>query len=432
MATRRWAGVAVALGLPLLASLGGCGADTLAGGPMAAAGSDGGAVADAAAQPDGQAGVGQGGDGRAQALACDNDLECLAHLVASPCAKPRCSAGQCRVELVPKGTACAPTGLEPAACQQTVCNGEGSCVFEDRPDGTSCGEGPCGEACLAGKCVPGGAADDGNPCTTTACVNGQIQHLPVVGQDVVCQDAKWCVGKGVCAHGTCVAPKVLCDDGVACTVDFCQPGKGCVHLADDTLCPGDGACTTGVCDAALGACKTGPKAAGSPCDDGNVCTKGELCDGVGGCSGGNNGCACGKDTDCTLATPCAPQACVAGVCVVAKPVVCAQSGGACVKAVCSDATGTCVSQATKAGTPCDDGDPCTLKTACQQGVCAVQVLGVCDDGNPCTQDGCTPGSGCSATPWAGAAGACDDGDACTSDACNGGACRHAAIPGCQG
>lgn len=77
------------------------------------------------------------------------------------------------------------------------------------------------------------------------------------------------------------------------------------------------------------------------------------------------------------------------------------------------------------GTPCDDGDACTVHDACTSGVCIGSGLPDLDDGNPCTRDGCDPISGevtHDPAPMDGSA--CDDGDVCsTGEQCQGGLCR---------
>ena len=65
----------------------------------------------------------------------------------------------------------------------------------------------------------------------------------------------------------------------------------------------------------------------------------------------------------------------------------------------------------KTGTPCDDGDVCTVNDSCITGFCSGQPLD-CDDNNPCTLQYCQPLSGCVTETIQGA---CDDDDECTED-----------------
>lgn len=124
-------------------------------------------------------------------------------------------------------------------------------------DGSVCGDGllraDLGEECddgntAAGDCCDGacaietGSCDDGDPCTTgDSCVVGE------------------------CTGGT----PVSCDDGIACTVDSCDPATGCVATPDDSACSDGFACTADVCDVGTG-CASEPDDA--LCDDADLCT----------------------------------------------------------------------------------------------------------------------------------------------------------------
>ena len=46
------------------------------------------------------------------------------------------------------------------------------------------------------------------------------------------------------------------------------------------------------------------------------------------------------------------------------------------------------------GTPCDDGNACTVGDTCYGGYCIAGPLRNCNDGNPCTIDSCVAYSGC--------------------------------------
>ena len=72
------------------------------------------------------------------------------------------------------------------------------------------------------------------------------------------------------------------------------------------------------------------------------------------------------------------------------------------------------------GSPCDDGDACTVNDTCLVGFCFGQPVD-CDDDSPCTVEGCSPVSGCTYGP---ATGPCSDDDPCTDgDTCGGGICN---------
>ena len=125
------------------------------------------------------------------------------------------------------------------------------------------------------------------------------------------------------------------------------------------------------------------------CNDTDICTSGDVCDGKGLCKGAPRSCADGN--------PCTSDACV--------PATAKQPGG-------------CVSLPNTLA--CTDGSVCTLQDACSDGACKPGAVLDCDDGNACTLDVCAAKSGCAAVPTAGS---CDDGDPCTvSDACKNAAC----------
>ena len=47
----------------------------------------------------------------------------------------------------------------------------------------------------------------------------------------------------------------VCDDGLDCTFDFCDPNTGqCVHISIDSNCDDGDPCTQDICDPASGGC----------------------------------------------------------------------------------------------------------------------------------------------------------------------------------
>jgi hypothetical protein len=82
------------------------------------------------------------------------------------------------------------------------------------------------------------------------------------------------------------ASVALCDDGVSCTFDACDPDAGCSYTADDAQCDDGNVCTLDLCDP-LSDCEWAPLP--GPCDDGDECTEGDFC--VGGeCEPGEDAC----------------------------------------------------------------------------------------------------------------------------------------------
>ncbi len=181
-----------------------------------------------------------------------------------------------------------------------------------------------------------------------------------------------------------------CDDGDVCTrLDLCREGA-CIGT-DAVACAALDPChDAGTCDPTTGACSDPPAADGTLCDDGNPCT----------------------DAD----------ACVAGICT-GTPVLCAALDPCHAPGVCDPATGECSSPAAADGTPCDDASACTQDDVCVGGACVGTDPVTCAAGRCHTAGVCDPATGLCSTPPVADGTACDDGAFCTvDDACEGGVC----------
>ncbi len=388
--------------------------------------------------------------------ACDATTGCT-HTAIAGCAAcatdSDCDDGvACTVDTcdVATGT-CANTPSDMACDDGDACNGIETC---DAVAG-----------CQAGTAV---SCDDGISCTNDACdpATGACSHL---ADDTQCDDGNPCNGTETCdaAAGCQAGTPVNCDDGVACTVDSCDPASGgCIHTPDDSVCDNGNACDgIEMCDGTQCVTKPGTVpgcgngileaceecddgnnidhdgcsatcliescTADAQCDDGNVCTT-DTCGYVAGCIYSNNdGVSCDDGDACTTGTTCSSGQCGGGTSVVCNdgidcttdscdPVVgcvatendaACDDGNPCTTNLC-DATSGCLTQNVADGTSCDDGDACTTGTTCTAGVCAGGTPVTCDDGNACTADTCDPVNGCVFTPTPGVA--CDDGDPCTN------------------
>ncbi|NMB75943.1 MAG: hypothetical protein GYA21_12550 [Myxococcales bacterium] len=140
-----------------------------------------------------------------------------------------------------------------------------------------CRDGACADDVCVGLFCP----DDRNPCTDDDCD-------PVLGcthtdNTHPCEDGDACTVGDVCSQGRCQYGSArVCDDGIACTRDYCAPATGCERQPQHELCDDGDLCTSDACDPASG-CVHGFNQ--EPCDDEDECTMGEACaEGV--CAGG--------------------------------------------------------------------------------------------------------------------------------------------------
>ncbi len=347
-------------------------------------------------------------------------------------------------------------------------------------DGDACTK---GDACEGKACKPGAkvcqcssdadckAKDDGNFCNGTMFCNAQsglcevnpstVVSCPSV-DDTACIQTK-CQPK----TGACLPEAVsgTCDDGDACTsgdgclLGKCQPGtftcacKADVDRAgsdDGDLCNGtmfcdktgkapacklnpktivtcasvdDTACSKNTCNPKSGTCGFVAQKGGTPCDDGDACTKGDLCK-LGGCAGGSFVCECKDDAGCATkddgnlcnSTMFCDKSGAAPACKALpnSTVFCAKTDDtACLKATCDPKTAKCALQPVATGAACDDGLVCTTGELCDKGSCGGGKANQCDDKNACTIDSCDAKLGCVQT-----AKGCSDGNECTSEQCD--------------
>src|SRR4029077_1988080 len=98
------------------------------------------------------------------------------------------------------------------------------------------------------------------------------------------------------------------------------------------------------------------------------------------------------------------DACLAGSCVGASPVVCAALDQCHQPGSCNPATGTCTNPAKANGASCDDGNPCTQTDTCQTGACSGANPVVClPSGGVCRAAGVCVPSDPAANTWRDAA-----------------------------
>lgn len=323
----------------------------------------------------------------------------------------RCEAGVC----VGDPVLCDDTN----PCTDDLCDSTEGCVYTENY--ASCDDGePCtfGDTCKLGVCVPGPtlSCDDQNPCTEDSCdpVNGCVFSAT----DKPCDDGNPCSVGDSCATGVCKgASFIQCDDTNPCTTDSCNPLSGCVYQPHNLPCDDGNLCSVGdFCQA--GGCKPGLDEI--TCDDGNPCTT-DVCDSEVGCKFTPNDLACSDGSDCTVEDTCSQ-----GACVGVGALKC-DDGNPCTEDLCLPDEGC--QHLPSSGSPCSDGDLCTIGDACVEGACIPGSTQNCDDSNPCTDDSCGADGLCVHTPNAQP---CDDANACTEgDSCNDSICIGASIVDCD-
>jgi hypothetical protein len=320
---------------------------------------------------------------------------------------------------------------QPATpCQRAVCGPDNRCGFEANADGPLATQ-TAGD-CRRLVCQSGVATslvddtdlpDDGSPCTDDACQNGTPQLINrPLGSP--CGTAVRCDGMGKCV--------------------------GCLSVSD---CPVPASpCLTATCSA--GSCQVVAKPDGTACDDGTACTRTDVC--LAGVCTGTNPVVCRAISQCHLVGTCNPSdgvcsrprvpsgtpcddgnsctvgdQCLADSCVPGTAKVCTALDACHDVGVCEPSTGICSDPPKQDGAQCDDGNACTQGDTCQSGACTPGSSTVCSTSNPCQNAGtCDPGTGiCSSPSNKNDGTTCDSGIPCTTSSCMTGICMpRAAMP----
>lgn len=211
----------------------------------------------------------------------------------------KCSNGKCAGGAVPDCD-------DNNGCTSDTCDPAKGCVHSAMT-GVACEDGDvctsndkCG---ASGICVSGPVmkCDDLNPCTTDSCdtTKGGCQNIGVSGP--ACNDGKTGTINDVCVVGVCQGNSIACDDGNKCTFDSGNgPPPNCTNV-QIIVCDDKNLCTTDSCDPTTGKCVFLPNSVTVACDDGDLCTIGDVC------TAGN--CVSGPATKCDDGDPCTKDAC---------------------------------------------------------------------------------------------------------------------------
>ncbi len=363
------------------------------------------------------------------------------------------------------GNPCTSDSCDPASgCTKTVDDGK-LCDA----DGDAC---TAADHCVGSVCSPGKevVCENKNACSSVSCNSASGKCVAKALQDnLPCDDSSVCTQSDSCKGGDCIGKVISCDDDNPCTGNSCDPVTGCsttnlegIACNDDNpctigdlcktgqcvkgapkVCESGAACNTGVCNLGSGKCEYKNKVAGAPCNDGDACSENDgcndgicqgkvvncddgnpctndSCDGQTGCAHKANTSPCSDGDACTQSDTCAASLCVSGVVKVCEDNV------LCTADSCNKQSGNCVYDALGMnGTPCDDGNVCTLGDNCKGGICSLGIAKECNDNNPCTDDLCDKVKGCNPNFNSKA---CDDANACTKDdICKFGDCEGSVV-----
>jgi len=133
---------------------------------------------------------------------------------------------------------------------------------------------PCDENldCISNACVDGVCCENDCAGRCESCnqpgSEGQCVTLP---NGTPCPDSDVCNGEETCSDGSCQRGEALvCHDAIDCTIDTCDPLKGCVFKPLAADCDDKEFCTRDLCDLELGCIH-------EPLNDGLECAKNMTC-----------------------------------------------------------------------------------------------------------------------------------------------------------
>jgi hypothetical protein len=341
-----------------------------------------------------------------------------------------------------------------AGTKNDICDGAGSCSGSpyECPAPTSCTPGYTqdGSGCNPNHAAPGAGCDDKNNATKNDVCNGSGS---CAGSPYSCPAGSTCTPSYLQDGSGCVAqyagPGVGCDDKNNATKnDVCDGGGACAGSPYN--CPAPTTCTPNYTQDG-NACIANHALSGTACNDKKVGTKNDMCDGLGTCEGSSY--ECPAPTQCTLSysqdgSGCNPHYADPGVgCddknVTTKEDVCNGSGTCSGSAYNCPAPTTCTPSYTQNGSECianhagpgalcNDGKSNTNNDVCNgSGTCSGTPYS-CPGTDACTPSYTQDGSGCVAH-YANNGTGCNDGNNGTNnDVCNGaGTCKGTPY-GCPG
>lgn len=413
---------------------------------------------------------------------CDTSLDDVCNLtVCNP------ASGQCEASLAPTTTPCddgdectvnttCVSGSCGAGQSVCACTNDSQCVDDDLCSGQYCQL--TTHTCMTNPaltvvCDP----SDNTTCLERKCISttGACELVPVhdgaacAGTGLSCDEFTCAAGQCGLSNSTCLCHTDNdCDDGNACTAEYCSLVTGTCVDNGVVVCPTafDTLCSSNVCNPATGLCGQTPQNNGMECSGSGPDCQDFACN-AGDCALVSSHCGCLADTDCVSASS---GALCAGTyfcneltnsCQLnpSTAVACpTEADTACQRSLCNDTTGTCAMQDLSGS--CDDGNPCTADDVCSEGVCQPGT-NVCDcehdsdclddgdlctgapycdltshtcvpntafdvvcppTGNECMSNTCTPATGLCTTAFANEGGSCASEHPCETRWCVGGVC----------
>ena len=147
---------------------------------------------------------------------------------------------------------------------------------------------------VAERCTVDTGCDDQNPCTVNdQCFDGVCIGTPIDGC-LTCDTPQECDDGDACSDNNCDQGICTSSPNYDASADCCDPVDRLLTTIDD-----GNACTLDVCDPGDGQVSHPPAGSEVACDDGNVCTAQDRCDGSGGCQGVDLGeFLCSSDAEC--------------------------------------------------------------------------------------------------------------------------------------
>ncbi len=407
---------------------------------------------------------------RADGQPCDDGQFCL---IDETCQSGVCSSDEPRD--------CS-TAVTVPQCQSASCNEElDQCVALPANEDQTCDDGnPAtgGDHCTNGLCLGEGCTcsqinaccdgcfpinesqsctDDGLACTLDRCTEGHCSHDLSPG---FCLIDDVCIADGTdrpdfpCQYCDALMPdrwrakpnQTSCEDGAFCTIgDHCQDGACLADGPRDcSSAVGDAQCEQPACNEVDDRCETLPRDYGIACNDGELCSYDDHCDGFGHCGGTEIVCendsgtcgaarACNGSATCETTWPGIETSCDDGeLCTYDDR--CDGSGGCHGEAViCTDDLTTCGARRSCNGSSlcsisfpgsdqsCNDQNPCSYDDHCNSnGACVGVEIDCTDDPSVCGVKRSCNGSDICSTFYPAGEQSCDDAELCTyDDHCNG-------------